>query len=104
MEIKSFDLNKISSEFSIAWSPKDVSEVDNFVLRAAKFEGEYSWHSHENNDEMFIVFKGKIKIQTKNRDFILSEGEGITIPKGVEHCPVALVSSVVLMFERKNLE
>lgn len=104
MVIKKFNLNKISKQFAEPWKPKNIETIDSFVLRAAKFYGEYHWHKHDNEDELFIVFKGKIKIQTKNGDIILNQGEGVKIPKGVEHCPVSLKPSIVLMFEKLKLK
>ncbi len=68
-------------------------------IEVAEFKGAYHWHKHENNDELFIVLKGKIKIQTRSGNIVLKEGEGIKIPKGVEHCPISVKPSIVLMFE-----
>ncbi|MBI2654596.1 cupin domain-containing protein [Candidatus Woesearchaeota archaeon] len=104
MVLKKFNLNDISKRFKSPWEPKDIEIIDNFVIRAAKFDGEYHWHKHDNEDELFIVFSGKIKIQTSNKDIILEEGEGVKIPKGIEHCPVSLEPSIVLMFEPLKLK
>ena|SRR3989344_8459001 len=104
MTLKKFSIFKIMETLSDAWSPKEAECIDPFVLRVAKFEGAYHWHKHEQHDELFFVFKGKIKIQTKEKDIILEEGEGLKMPKGVEHCPIAIVPSIVLMFEPKDLE
>ena len=104
MEIKKFDLNQISRSFTQSWSPCDIETIGNFVLRAAKFDGPYHWHKHDNADEMFIVFEGKIIIQTRKGNFVLETGEGIKIPRGVEHCPVVTVRSMVMMFEQSGLE
>lgn len=101
--MEKFNLNKVSEELIGVWSPKDVETINNFVLRVAKFDGEYHWHKHDNTDELFLVFKGRINIQTRSGDIVLEEGEGVRIPKGVEHCPLALEPSVVLMFEPDDL-
>ncbi len=101
--VEKFNLNRISKEFTEAWSPVDVAKIGDFVLRAAKFYGEFHWHKHDNKDELFIVFKGKIKIQTRTGDVILNKGEGATVPRGVEHCPVAIEPSIVLMFEKSDV-
>ncbi len=74
------------------------------MLRVAKFKGSYHWHKHEKEDELFIVIKGKIKISTNFGDIELSRGEGVKIPKGVKHCPIATQPSFVLMFENSRLE
>ena len=102
MGLKKFNLNEIAEQFTQAWSPKEVGTVNDFVLYAAKFEGEYHWHKHDEEDELFLIFKGKIKMQTRDGDIILEQGEGIKIPKGVEHCPVSIEPSIVLMFEKKK--
>ena len=104
MKIQKFNLDNLSKQLKKAWTPIDIGSVDSFVLRIAKFKGTYHWHKHKNEDELFIVFKGKIKIQTNSGDITLNEGEGVKIPKGVKHCPIATQPSVVLMFENSNLE
>jgi len=104
MAPQKFNLDKISMQLTEAWCPKDIETVNNFVFRVAKFDGEYHWHRHDNEDELFIVFKGEIKIQTKTRDYTLGQGEGIKIPKGLGHCPVSIEPSIVLMFERLELK
>ncbi len=104
MVIQKFNLNEISSQFTLAWMPKDVEKIDNFVIRAAKFDGKYHWHKHDNEDELFLVFKGKIEIQTKIENITLKQGEGVKIPKGVEHCPISSEPSIVLMFEPIKLK
>ena len=104
MKPKKFSLNKISKRLKKPWTPKDIETVDNFIIRIAKFEGGHHWHKHENNDELFIVFKGKIKILTRFGNILLSENEGVKIPKGVEHCPIAIKPSIVLMFEIYKLK
>ena len=104
MKIKKFKLDNLEKQLKKPWTPKNIEKIDNFVLRIAKFKGSYHWHKHENNDELFIVFKGKIKIKTSFGDVVINEGEGVKIPKGVRHCPIAIVPSVVLMFENSELE
>ncbi len=98
---KKFNLNEISEKIKDkeAWKPEKVEKVNNSVLNAYKFEGPYKWHKHDDKDEMFIVFKGEMKIQTKDGDILLKEGEGVNMPKGIEFCPVSEKPSTVLMFE-----
>ena len=102
--LKKFNQNEISEQFNKAWSPRDVETVNSFIIRAAKFEGEYHWHKHKNEDELFLVFRGNIKIQTEKGDIILGQGEGVKIPKGLEHRPTSIESSIVLMFEPLRLK
>ena len=103
-KLKKFNLNQISEKITKPWSPKNIETVNNYVIRMARFDGEYDWHRHDKEDEVFLVFKGKIKIQTKTGDILLEESEGVKIPKGLEHCPVSLKPSIVLLFEPLELK
>ncbi len=104
MSPKKFSLNKISKQLKNPWRPITIAKVDNYTLKIAKFKDDYHWHKHENNDELFIVIKGKIKIQTRSGNITLKEGEGIKITKNIEHCPIAIEPSIVLMFEPLKLK
>jgi mannose-6-phosphate isomerase-like protein (cupin superfamily) len=104
MKINKFNLKGISEKLTKAWSPIDIESINDFAVRIAKFDGKYHWHKHDNEDELFIVFKGKIKIQTKSEDITLETGEGVKIPKGIEHCTVFVEPSIILMFEPIKLE
>lgn len=86
----------------VYWSPVDVAYINDWVLRAAAFKGEFHWHSH-NDDEFFLIYKGHITIQTKEGDVELSEGEGYVVPKGLKHCPKAVERAVVLFLEPARL-
>ncbi len=104
MTIQKFNLNEISRQLTQPWSPRDIETINDFVIRAAKYDGEYHWHKHDNEDELFLVFKGKIKIQMEEGDIVLEQGEGVKIARGVKHCPVSLEPSIVLMFEPLKLK
>ncbi|MCW3992015.1 MAG: cupin domain-containing protein [Candidatus Bathyarchaeota archaeon] len=104
MSIQKFNLNEISEQFTQAWSPIDIETINESVIRAAKFDGKYHWHKHDDEDELFIVFKGKINIQIKGGDITLEQGEGVKIPRGLEHRPVSIEPSIVLMFEPIKLK
>ena len=103
MSIAKFNLNTISDEIHEPWSPKNIETVNNAVIRIAQFDGQYHWHKHDHQDEIFIVFKGTITIQTKDGDIFLNENEGVKIPQGLEHCPSSNEPSIVLMFEPVQL-
>jgi len=90
---------KLGNKF---WSPVDVANINDWVLRAAAIKGEFHWHKH-NDDEFFLVYKGNITIQTENGNVNLSEDEGYVVPKGVKHCPIAKKRAVVLLLEPKRL-
>lgn len=104
MKMQKFNLHELSEQFTEAWSPRDIVTINDFVIRAAKFDGAYHWHKHDEEDELFLVFKGRIKIQTESGDIVLEQGEGVKIPKGVEHRPVAPEPAFVLMFEPVKLK
>ncbi len=85
------------------WKPLDVVKINDWVLRAAAFKGKFHWHKH-NEDEFFLIYKGEIFIDTENGLIKLSKGEGVVIPKGVQHRPRAAKRAVVLMFEPERLD
>jgi mannose-6-phosphate isomerase-like protein (cupin superfamily) len=86
------------------WSPRVVAELNGQHVRIGRFEGEFLWHSHENEDELFLVVDGEIEIHVRDepgaeRIVHLSQGELFVVPRGVEHKPVARGSAGVMMFE-----
>src|SRR5262245_17722991 len=90
MQIQRFSISRTKDEITRAYSPINLASVDDFAIRLVKFQGEFErWHTHENEDESFIVLSGEINFQTEQGDFVLGAGEGIVIPKGVRHCPKA---------------
>lgn len=93
-----FNLESIIKQITKPWTPIDVVAFDNKTVRIALFEGEYREHSHEY-DEFFLVYKGLISVWTENGNIDLREGEGVTIPKGLIHKPIAKVPSYVLMID-----
>lgn len=76
--------------FSDAWSPRIAGRINDMQIKLAKFEGEFVWHFHRREDELFFVHKGRLLMKFRDRDEIVEEGEFIIVPHGVEHCPVAL--------------
>lgn len=90
--------------FNEYWSPKIVGELNGQYLKLAKFKGEFTWHSHKNEDEMFYVVKGALKIELRDSIINLNQGEFCVIPKGVEHKPIAVEEAHILLFEPKTTE
>ncbi len=84
------------------WSPKILGEVNESYVKAVKFKGEFVWHHHENEDEMFLVVKGTIRMRFRDRDVLVRAGEFIIVPRGVEHMPVAEEEVHVVLFEPKT--
>jgi len=85
--------------FSDYWSPKVVGELNGQQVKLVKFKGPFTWHLHDVEDEMFLVVKGRFRMELRDRNVELAEGEFIVIPKGVEHRPVADEEVHVLLFE-----
>lgn len=88
--------------FGETWSPKIVGELNGQYVKLAKLQGEFLWHAHEAEDEMFLVVKGHLTIKLRDRDIHLGEGEFAVVPRGVEHKPVAEEMAHVLLFEPKS--
>ena len=88
--------------FEDRWSPKVVGEVNDAAVKLVKLKGEFLWHHHENEDEMFLVVRGRLTIRLRDRDVALEENEFLIVPKGVEHMPVAAEEAWVMLFEPKT--
>ncbi|UIO45426.1 cupin domain-containing protein [Brevibacillus brevis] len=84
------------------WNPKIAGEINDSYVKLVKLKGEFVWHQHENEDEMFFVVKGKLLIKFRDKDVWLNEGEFLIVPKGVEHMPVAEEEVHVLLLEPKT--
>ncbi|MDE2801485.1 MAG: cupin domain-containing protein [Chloroflexota bacterium] len=96
------DLADKLSQFNEYWSPRIVGEVNESYVKLAKLSGEFVWHSHEHEDELFLVVKGRLTIRFRDRDVHLEEGQMIIVEKGVEHQPVAESEAHVLIVEPKS--
>ena len=84
------------------WQPKIVGEVNDAHVKLVKLKGEFVWHHHEREDELFLVLKGSLRIKLRNGENALEPGEFAIIPKGVEHCPVAEEEVHVMLLEPKT--
>ncbi len=87
------------SLFQDYWSPKIVGALNGQHVKLAKLKGEFVWHHHAEEDELFLVLKGTLNLEFRDRTEVLQEGEFIIVPKGVEHRPVAPEEVSVLLFE-----
>jgi len=85
--------------FSEEWTPKIIAESNGQLVKIAKGSGELVWHKHDNEDELFIVFKGQLTLQLRTGDIVLDAGEMYVVPKGVEHCPKAEPDTHFMMVE-----
>ncbi len=98
--IPTVNLEEAMGEIDRPWSPVEIARVNDQVLRMALFQGEYHWHKHVGEDELFFVYRGRIIIQIRGHDDVtLNTGEMAVVPKGVEHRPMSRCPSYVIMFE-----
>jgi mannose-6-phosphate isomerase-like protein (cupin superfamily) len=85
------------------WRPKVVGELNGQEVKLVKFQGEFPWHHHENDDEMFMGVNGSFELEFRDRKVTINPGEFIIVPRGVEHRPVAETEVEVMLFEPANL-
>jgi mannose-6-phosphate isomerase-like protein (cupin superfamily) len=89
-------------KFDEHWHAKIVGELNDMYVKLVKLKGEFVWHHHDNQIELFLILKGRLTIRLKDRDLKLQEGELVIIPRGVEHLPVAEAEVEVLLLEPKT--
>lgn len=109
MDVKYDYLEKIKvpeivNECKDKWFNQTLCKVNSSVLRLGIFEGEFHMHKHENDDEVFFVLQGNLIIETEKGKFELAENEGICVPKGIMHRPIAEKRTIVLMIENEGIE
>ena len=97
--MKAINISEKFNLFNEYWTPKKIGELNGQQLLLAKLKGEFIWHTHENEDELFHIIKGSLIIEFRDKTIELKEGELFIIPKGVEHKPIAKEEVHVLLFE-----
>jgi mannose-6-phosphate isomerase-like protein (cupin superfamily) len=96
---KKVNLIEKFATFTDHFSPKIVGEINNVAVKLVKFQGEFVWHHHELEDEMFFVFKGSFEMQFRDQTVHLEPGEFLIVPRGVEHCPKAKDEVWIMLIE-----
>jgi mannose-6-phosphate isomerase-like protein (cupin superfamily) len=99
MTMKTVDLSEKLDLISALWSPKIVAQVNDTQVKLAKIHGTFDWHSHEREDELFLVLKGRLKLEFRDRDVWLEQGQLCLVPRGVEHRPVAPEEVHIMLIE-----
>ncbi|WP_103068307.1 cupin domain-containing protein [Aquimarina sediminis] len=99
MKPKKINIKQKLSLFSDHWNPKIIGELNEQYVKLVKFKGQFVWHKHDNEDEMFYVIDGEFKMEFRDRIVDLKPNEFIIIPKGIEHRPVAEKEVSVMLFE-----
>ncbi len=104
MDIRKVNINEKFKLFDAHWTPKLVGELNGQYVKLAKVKGEFVWHSHANEDEMFLIIKGQIRMEMRDNVEVLGPGEFIIIPRGVEHNPKTVDDQEVwlMLFEPKD--
>ena len=101
--IEAVNLAQKLTLFQEYWSPKIVGELNENYLKVVKVKGEFVWHKHDDDDELFLVLKGRLVIQLRDQEITLNESDFLVVPKGVEHRPVAEDEAHVLLIEPKTV-
>ena len=102
--MKVINIQEKFSLFSDQWSPKKIGELNGQQILLAKIQGEFVWHSHANEDELFMVIKGQLELNLRDRTVIVNKGEFFIVPKGVEHKPIAKKETHLLLFEPLSIK
>ncbi|MBK7878602.1 MAG: cupin domain-containing protein [Planctomycetes bacterium] len=97
--LEKIDLARKFAAFQDAWSPKLVGDVNDCAIKLVKLRGEFVWHHHAREDELFLVVKGRLRMELRDGALELGPGELVIVPRGVEHRPVALEETHVLLVE-----
>jgi mannose-6-phosphate isomerase-like protein (cupin superfamily) len=90
------------AQFDACWQPRIVGEVNEVQVKVAKLKGEFVWHRHEAEDELFLVVSGRLVMKFRDREVVLDPGELLIVPRGVEHLPVAADETHVLLVEPRG--
>jgi mannose-6-phosphate isomerase-like protein (cupin superfamily) len=101
-EVNKINLAEAFARFSDCWSPKIAGAVNDSYVKLVKLQGEFVWHQHDNEDELFLVIRGRLQMRFRDRDVWLDPGEFIIVPRGAEHMPVAPEGCEVLLLEPKT--
>lgn len=97
--LRAVSLDDKFASFSDHWSPKTVAELNGQHVKLCKFQGAFVWHSHEAEDEMFLVHRGSFRLEFRDRSVTLNAGDFMVVPRGIEHRPVADEEVEVILFE-----
>jgi mannose-6-phosphate isomerase-like protein (cupin superfamily) len=100
--METINLKEKFSRFSDYWNPRVIGEVNDCEVKAVKLKGEFIWHRHDAEDELFLVVKGALRMKFRDHEAIVREGEFVIVPRGVEHCPAAAEEVHIVLIEPKS--
>lgn len=97
--MKKVNIDEKLNTFSDYWNPRVIGELNGQLVKAVKLKGEFVWHHHDTEDELFLIIKGTLRMEFRDRVEQVNEGEFIIVPRGIEHRPVAIDEVHLLLFE-----
>ena len=100
--MQTINLKNKFSLFSDYCNPRVIGEVNDCQVKAVKLKGEFIWHHHDNEDELFLVVQGTLRMKFRDREAVVREGEFVIVPRGLEHCPVADEEVHIVLIEPKS--
>jgi mannose-6-phosphate isomerase-like protein (cupin superfamily) len=100
--METINLKDKFSHFSDYWNPRVIGELNDCHIKAVKLKGEFVWHHHDNEDELFFVARGTLRMKFRDRETLVREGEFIIVPRGTEHCPAADEEVHLILMEPKS--
>jgi mannose-6-phosphate isomerase-like protein (cupin superfamily) len=100
--METINLKDKFSHFSDYWNPRVIGELNDCHIKAVKLKGEFVWHHHDNEDELFLVARGTLRMKFRDRETLVREGEFIIVPRGTEHCPAADEEVHLILMEPKS--
>jgi mannose-6-phosphate isomerase-like protein (cupin superfamily) len=100
--METVNLREKFSLFSDYWNPRIIGEVNECHVKAVKLKGEFVWHHHEHEDELFLVVKGRLRMKFRDHEALVREGEFVIVPRGVEHLPIADDEVHIVLLEPKT--
>jgi mannose-6-phosphate isomerase-like protein (cupin superfamily) len=83
------NVDAMLARFSEHWSPKKIAQINDYDVRIVKLQGDFTWHKHDDTEELFLVLSGELTIQMRDRNVVLGPRDLFVVPRGVEHCPRA---------------
>lgn len=102
--MESINVNQKLSLINDLWNPRVIAELNGQQVKISKIKGEFVWHDHKNEDELFYILKGKMIMEFRDKKVEVNEGEMIVVPKGVEHRPIAVEEVWMMFFEPQNIK
>jgi mannose-6-phosphate isomerase-like protein (cupin superfamily) len=97
------NIDEMLGRFTDHWSPKRIARINDYDVRIVKLQGDFTWHKHDDTDELFLVLRGELTIQMRDREFVLGPGDLFVVPQGAEHCPRAAIETAVLLLEPSSV-